>query len=276
MTLTNSKCLVCGAPGKYRCPACSTITCSLSCVNTHKTSLDCSGIAPATSFLKMSEMNDDTLMKDYGFLERVLTTVRTVSFTGNKLAQRDEKHVKARNRLLQISSDLSINLILMSSELSRAQANRSRVVNSNEILWHVEIIFVGSTTVTSKIPGKVVLSEWLSTTLNDPVKRVQIGNSFFSQIGSLSVLIQDLRNSALKQYFLLDQSLSLNDNLKFKRVIEFPTLYVCRSIGEFKIVPSPLPLDDEIVSSNSNTDSSSEESWDECEDVDLGINRGVL
>lgn len=61
-SLFQSLCALCGQNrGKYRCPACDTVTCSLDCAKKHKINQECSGIRHKTTFVPLDNFNDGVL-----------------------------------------------------------------------------------------------------------------------------------------------------------------------------------------------------------------------
>ena len=55
--------------GKYRCPKCLLISCSLKCVNVHKEKFNCDGKRDRFQFLNLKEMEDKHVTSDFRFLE---------------------------------------------------------------------------------------------------------------------------------------------------------------------------------------------------------------
>ena len=56
----------------YRCPACFTRTCSLTCCLAHKQQKECSGKRDRTAFVPLHQFSNSTLASDFHFLEDVL------------------------------------------------------------------------------------------------------------------------------------------------------------------------------------------------------------
>lgn len=57
-------CAVCKkAPFKYRCPKCEAKTCSLDCVNQHKTQANCDGVRQRSEQLPMSQIDENVLLR---------------------------------------------------------------------------------------------------------------------------------------------------------------------------------------------------------------------
>ena len=86
-------CACCGEPSRYRCPACDTRTCSLACVQRHKTERNCSGVRDAAKKITISEFDDNALMRDYRFLEGVGRAVDS-----GKRVRRDTERPAAATR----------------------------------------------------------------------------------------------------------------------------------------------------------------------------------
>jgi len=61
--------ICCSQRPRYRCPACNMRTCSLECVRQHKVDENCTGKRDPTKQVAKKEMNDQTLLSDYRFLE---------------------------------------------------------------------------------------------------------------------------------------------------------------------------------------------------------------
>lgn len=68
----------------YTCPRCSAHTCCLECCKAHKMRTKCSGKRPSSDFLRVSQMNDSTLAKDYTFLNTISNSISSTSNAGNK------------------------------------------------------------------------------------------------------------------------------------------------------------------------------------------------
>ncbi|KAF2346157.1 Zinc finger HIT-type [Trinorchestia longiramus] len=70
-------CSIChSAPARYKCPACSAMTCSCSCVKKHKLQAGCTGIREPVPAVQKEEMDDEMLQRDYRFLESVLSRLQ--------------------------------------------------------------------------------------------------------------------------------------------------------------------------------------------------------
>jgi hypothetical protein len=59
---------------RYRCPACSTLSCSLACINQHKSEDSCSGQRNRTTFVPLSGFDDQLLMEGSSLKFRLLSS----------------------------------------------------------------------------------------------------------------------------------------------------------------------------------------------------------
>ncbi|KAJ5897716.1 hypothetical protein N7504_008004 [Penicillium tannophilum] len=71
--LLSELCSICHVnPPKYRCPRCSTRTCSLPCTRRHKLWSQCSGVRDPAAYLKRSELATETAFdRDFNFITGV-------------------------------------------------------------------------------------------------------------------------------------------------------------------------------------------------------------
>jgi len=59
---------------KYTCPKCAARTCSLNCVNLHKTQTGCTGQRDRAAYVPLKQMNTGHLISDMRFLEEIETS----------------------------------------------------------------------------------------------------------------------------------------------------------------------------------------------------------
>ncbi|GAQ09884.1 hypothetical protein ALT_7205 [Aspergillus lentulus] len=72
-TLLSDLCTICHInPPKYRCPRCSTRTCSLPCSRRHKLWSQCSGVRDPAAYLKRSELATESAFdRDFNFITKI-------------------------------------------------------------------------------------------------------------------------------------------------------------------------------------------------------------
>lgn len=75
--LLSDLCSICHAnPPKYRCPRCSTRTCSLPCTRRHKLWSQCSGVRDPAAYLKRNELNTESAFdRDFNFITGIERTL---------------------------------------------------------------------------------------------------------------------------------------------------------------------------------------------------------
>jgi len=65
------RCMMCQLPSKYTCPRCSLKTCSLICVNNHKTTYNCSGKPLESVFVDKKSLDVNVIKNDLKLLTKV-------------------------------------------------------------------------------------------------------------------------------------------------------------------------------------------------------------
>ncbi|XP_076823883.1 box C/D snoRNA protein 1-like isoform X2 [Clavelina lepadiformis] len=143
---------------KYKCPKCSTQTCSVACVKHHKTAMNCDGIRCKTSFVGKEHYNENNLLSDYRFLEEV-----------NRCACKNDRgphpyNGRSKSMKLQIGKAASMNIslkLLPPSFSMRKQNSTFYCYRRKGFLWHTEWIFFNSnvTKCTKRFPDDVALNE---------------------------------------------------------------------------------------------------------------------
>ena len=88
--------------GKYRCPKCLLISCSLKCVNKHKKKFNCDGKRDRFQFVNLKEMEDKHVTSDFRFLEEATEVLdrakrkRTLINSKNKNGQNNNNNNKRK------------------------------------------------------------------------------------------------------------------------------------------------------------------------------------
>lgn len=89
--LLSSLCRICNTnPPKYRCPRCSSQTCSLACSKRHKLWSDCNGLRDPTVFKPLKELHTAAgIDHDYNFISSIERSI-----------ERTDRHIVEEKRLL--------------------------------------------------------------------------------------------------------------------------------------------------------------------------------
>jgi hypothetical protein len=72
----------------YKCPKCSTFSCSLKCCKQHKIERSCNGLRDRIEFIPLKDFSDNNLRNDYHFLEDVLSNKLKGKRTLNNLGKK--------------------------------------------------------------------------------------------------------------------------------------------------------------------------------------------
>lgn len=137
---------------KYKCPCCEVRSCSLTCVKQHKADRNCEGKRPRSSFLRVKEMNDNTLVQDFTFLQDTQAAVQGLSSRdplvkgGNRSKHNKYASPKHKELLKQCSRrSPPIGLLLMPQGMQRHAANSTVYRRKlKHIAWRVDWVFVAN------------------------------------------------------------------------------------------------------------------------------------
>ncbi|GAB1859554.1 Zinc finger HIT domain-containing protein 6 [Camponotus japonicus] len=250
MAATSKKledCEVCGATkAKYTCPKCEVRTCSLVCVNRHKKELDCDGIRDKTKFIPLASFADLDLLSDYRFLEQAGRLIDT------KKRNPERRYIRPINlpvhlyKLRCAASCRKVSLLFMPQIFNRHKENTTFLNwKTNELFWRIEWIFPQAQNI-KWIMKRTLDNTRLSTLVEqvlDPVSledesdieklNIQLALAdklqFYRAAGltSIKVLLKAEKvKKAHSKFYELDLTLTLQENLENKTIVEFPTLYV--------------------------------------------------
>ena len=156
---SGTPCTTCDSPvSKYRCPCCSTFSCSLPCVNAHKADTGCTGKRPRSTFVSLPSFTSAQLQHDLFFLEEVGR--QTATSLRHPLVKRIAKDVRERaaeeegeqvvafasggvsGRFVALQRECArrgVRVLVMPEGMKRHQHNSSTYqARTGELLWHVE------------------------------------------------------------------------------------------------------------------------------------------
>ena len=238
-----TKLCLCGEESKYRCPKCEQRTCSLVCVKKHKLESDCDGIVEKTKFVKLSDFDNMKLISDFKFLENIKEFMDNSHRQLLNQANSGEWLVKKR------CIDNDTLLKLMPDTFTRSKTNKSCFKEDN-IHWSVELIFSDSAT---KILAHDI-SE--STTVADVIESYKLISAnyaeyrfvsgYYKDEPKVSYFVQAERFGA-NIFHKIDPAMPIKEMLKFKTVIEYPTIYITKRPAEFQVIDcSPFDVKEEM------------------------------
>lgn len=221
MNLSHLLCKICeNAQSKYRCPQCSITTCSLSCINLHKTQSQCLGIRNKTEFIPIQSFRDRHLLNDFRFLEEISRNIdnsKRLSYA-RQLSLLHPNHIK---HLIYQSKRRNLNLSILPRNFSKHKNNRSYFkFKTNLIEWTVDwIVYTKSEQINTLNPENEILRDAFMKTFEKLVEFNSLLNSDI-KIYLKSETIQQ------QKFHELDLSKTICENLKGKEIIEYPVFYV--------------------------------------------------
>ncbi|XP_008332336.1 box C/D snoRNA protein 1 [Cynoglossus semilaevis] len=227
-----SNCVVCQAEeAKYRCPACQTQSCSLSCVKRHKEESGCSGVRDKTAYVALSEFDEMALLSDYRFLEDTGRFADGAS--RDKIVKVPHSTFKAK-KLANFARKMNITLRFLPITFSKSRENSTIfVLKEKRFLWHLKLLFPQSSSEFSQrrvADGQTleqILSDYIHPTESDPVTRQKLKVYVQFPFDHLKVFMKvEGRKANSLRYHELDLKKSLRDNLSYKILIEYPVLHV--------------------------------------------------
>eukprot|EP00002_Diphylleia_rotans_P035363 TRINITY_DN7708_c0_g1_i1.p1 TRINITY_DN7708_c0_g1~~TRINITY_DN7708_c0_g1_i1.p1 ORF type:complete len:450 (-),score=92.86 TRINITY_DN7708_c0_g1_i1:229-1578(-) len=215
---------------KYKCPACETKTCSLSCCRTHKDRLPCTGIRDRTAFVDVQSFSDQHLMSDFHFLQDAERCVE------NAVRTPKNSTLATCARLLQKAArQRGTNLRIMPAFFSKRKENTSMYhIKDKVIYWRVEWIFpaCNAKIVDSKVEETQTWKDLLSSHLrpklgNAPVRQKIHAYSSYSQPDSIRLYLPVPSTKAnAPRYYRISLEDSIRHSLAGKHLIEFPSIHV--------------------------------------------------
>ncbi|KAF8782357.1 Box C/D snoRNA protein 1 like protein [Argiope bruennichi] len=235
-TVYENLCTICDKPSKYRCPKCSTFSCSLECVKVHKDESGCDGVRDKTAYVPIEEFHERHLLSDYHFLENIGRTIDN--------AQRSKKkfglmHYLPHNlyRLQKAARERKIDLHILPLMFARRKASTTFLrYNDRRIFWKLEWKFpqCDFTSCDDRVDEDMLLGACLDKYLL-PESIDIAGNKlmYYQSLGhkGVSVFLKKESSAANEnKYVLLNQNKSLKRNFRGKKIIEFPTLLVVPNI----------------------------------------------
>ena len=226
----------CGKDSKYCCPKCKIRTCSLDCVRKHKEEMACTGTEDKTQFVKLSEFDNVKLISDYKFLEGIKEGIDSShrGFIGSS------GKVKAPKSLSRQCIERNIVLKMMPGMFSRHKENKSHF-SQGEIKWTVELLFQEKnkrliiTDVSEKMTINEILEHWKTQTKDFATSRFLI--QFFKTIRSCYFYVSSQDKEQPNTFHQLDPETSLEENLKCKTIIEFPSIFMSIEPHLYNTIP---------------------------------------
>ena len=140
-----SCCSLCPSPATYRCPRCSTPTCSLPCVRAHKRKHNCSGTPTPEAFTPLPAYSSLHLKRDYHFLETLRNGLESLRRANPSVARFNHRVLPPPlHALSKASRAHGVVLQIMSEGMGKRAGNTSRYERRHDtITWRVGFVLHG-------------------------------------------------------------------------------------------------------------------------------------
>ena len=131
---------------KYKCPKCSIVTCSVQCVNLHKTLKSCNGLKPKFHNKKLTELSELDLKSDIKFLSSIINDSNNIGKQIFELTEDDNKRFKEKKQKnfgKLCKKFRSVEIIKCPVNLSKFNENKSYCDSKNQkFYWTVKLVFL--------------------------------------------------------------------------------------------------------------------------------------
>ncbi|KAF5189523.1 Box C/D snoRNA protein [Thalictrum thalictroides] len=238
-------------PSKYRCPGCSIRSCSLACVNSHKTRTCCSGKRPRTQFVPLSQFDENLLISDYNLLEET-----------KRIAESAKR--KRDGSFGQFYFKLPFKLKSLKNAAARRKTHLLLLPNAivemveywkNSISWTIEWRFHSTDVVLidNGVDENTNLCSVIETHLKVNPSKNKL-RPFCEQLDSLRFFIRKNAKGTKSPFRELDIKAPISQQLVNTIIVEYPVIHVFLPSAsfDFEIVEDlvPLPKKSETVNDN--------------------------
>lgn len=124
---------------KYRCPRCTTRTCSLPCYKRHQQRASCSGKRDPAAYVKKSQLaTPSSIDRDYNYLKGIEKSIDDASVDARERVDDQSRYSKREGAFQRYLTDNRISVEYAPKGMSRQKNNRSRVTKNDKIYWTIE------------------------------------------------------------------------------------------------------------------------------------------
>lgn len=228
-------CQVCSViVAKYKCPGCRIKTCSKDCIKVHKDSSECSGKRNITGYLGRGQLDEQSLLSDFRFLEHV----QAVEYAAKRSRPAAPRPVlpPPLQSLVHQAEIRGIQLHILPPGMQKRKRNSTHWDKKNKSLrWHVEWHFTAANdscrVSNAFVPENTILKDLLAkhltlepgTTVRQPAMRQYIN----AGTSGVSVKLKKEKMPAnVPSYFDIDLNNTITEALEGKNIVEYPTFLV--------------------------------------------------
>lgn len=225
------RCSLCQKPARYRCPRCALRTCSVECVKSHKRVSGCTGVRDRCAYVALNNFTESDLQSDYRLLEEAANVVDVSS--RDKIVKPHRPPVlpvKLVNMQKVAWKSARINLQFLPEMFARRKLNRISI-KKGILHWTiaVEIPQAGLSLLKHNVSSAGLLKDVVHDFIRDftePEKQsaCAIINAPFLELAVY--LKAEGRPANDERYHQLDTDLSVEENLREKQIIEYPTFWL--------------------------------------------------
>ncbi|KAJ3240121.1 Box C/D snoRNA protein 1 [Chytriomyces hyalinus] len=255
MPKDQTPCSSCSKPSKYKCPRCLAPSCSMLCVQTHKTTSNCNGIRDKTQYVSLRTFDSSQLASDFAFLEggaRVADNAARDTINTSETQPTHSKLTPKQQHLLRNCSSRKITLRFMPRGMSRHESNQS--------LFHIKP-FLGNvcvSTIQTGIKEAATLKDTLIHLLSPksspipPEKLCQLTRFSGAPVDTLFVYLRREHVPANEPlYHVLKPHATILESLTKKVVVEYPTFLVSLdALEQSQVAADASDVGDHVKSAN--------------------------
>ncbi|KAK9120528.1 hypothetical protein Syun_018145 [Stephania yunnanensis] len=217
-------------PWKYKCPGCSTRSCSLPCVKSHKNRTSCTGKRPRTEVVPLSQFNDNLLISDYNFLEEAKRIAESAERMRNAVLGNPYFKLPFKLRALKnAAARQKIVLLFLPSGMSKRKQNQTRYnPKTKSVLWMVEWRFHSTDVVLVDkcVDENTSLSAVIEKHLNQGPWNNQLRPFCDEKLDSLRFFIRKSARGAKSAFVELDVEAPMSKQLAGTTIVEYPVIHV--------------------------------------------------
>ena len=240
------KCQVClKNPFKYKCPRCAVKSCSLTCVNSHKSATKCTGIPDKVAFVDMKTFNVQQLKKDTSYLTDVIDAVNRNSkkYAYNYVQQKIEGRLKQLRKICKDKRGCFLRIgptIFAASQKNKSFYKRQE----NSIYWTTGYNFIKEGVKFNRPPS--VITHYIEEPISEKTKIKDVLVRFEDKTKYLGTELNEMLSkcdktafgyarvfvkSAVKdkkevRYREIEHERTIEEAMKGEEICDFPIFYI--------------------------------------------------
>jgi len=245
-------CQVCqSADGRYRCPRCEVVTCSVACVNQHKVgpggAIGCDGVRNKTKYIPLNQFTELDVISDYQLLESATRCVESSARDKlkNKTQLTEEGKLQPLPHFLMAFRNAcyrrgQCRLRFLPPHFDRRRNNTSKFDwKKQTITWKVQLNFVHSRKkVFVRVPETILVYDIVRPYIEECQDKLGEESPFYLyQVEGFGGLDFKLKSEGVqvgrgavhrrrRRYHNIDISKSLIRNLEGRSLIEHPVILI--------------------------------------------------